>query len=238
MADVKIENSSLETKDAIRALIGMVDNVLSAHVEPRVDTLANLLLVTDAGDGEVATASDVDARVVYKGVPSIGIPYSRSELIAFFKFRDNALIIPSGGTLIQLEMDSLTDDFAYADQVNNTFVTGQLQKSGETNKAYTGNLSVVIKSAIPSVAGTHITLRLQQFVSSWSDFAVHQLPIIPISGVSTIYSFNVNVEMSILLRDFRVTLETDDTTIIPCNVEVIMRYLNHAGTGYLPARIA
>jgi len=54
------------------------DGNLLAEVTPRTDTLANLLAITDAGDGEVATATDEDALVVYRGDPvSKGRPYYR-----------------------------------------------------------------------------------------------------------------------------------------------------------------
>lgn len=43
------------------------DGNLLANVSPRVDTLANLLLVGDSGEGELAIASDADVQVLYRG---------------------------------------------------------------------------------------------------------------------------------------------------------------------------
>jgi len=48
--------------------------------------LANLLLITDAGDGEVATATDEDCQVIYRGSPSLGKPVFRSGLSLFASF--------------------------------------------------------------------------------------------------------------------------------------------------------
>ena len=56
-------------------------NVL-ANVVLRKGTLASLLTISDAGDGEIATATDVDSLVVYHGSPSVGIPYSRNGVVA------------------------------------------------------------------------------------------------------------------------------------------------------------
>lgn len=58
-------------------------NVLG-NVTPRADTLVNLLAISDAGDGEVATATDVDALVVYRGSPvSVGVPYYRDGTVGY-----------------------------------------------------------------------------------------------------------------------------------------------------------
>ena len=58
------------------------DGNLEAHVLHRKDTLVNLLAVIDAGDGEIAIASDVDSMVVYKddgsGNNVVGSEYARA----------------------------------------------------------------------------------------------------------------------------------------------------------------
>lgn len=68
---------------------------LLAQVTPRTGTLASLLAVSNAGDGEVATATDVDAQVVYKGDPSVGIPYFKSSQLWSAKMVGGFQTIPT-----------------------------------------------------------------------------------------------------------------------------------------------
>ena len=52
-----------------------------ANVVPRTGTLAFLLGISTAGDGEIASATDVDAIVKYKGTsPSVGTAFFRSKI--------------------------------------------------------------------------------------------------------------------------------------------------------------
>lgn len=52
-----------------------------ASVIPRTGTLAQLMTITDAGNGEVATATNVAAQVIYKGTsPSVPKAYFKNGL--------------------------------------------------------------------------------------------------------------------------------------------------------------
>lgn len=68
------------------------DGNIPASVVPRTGTLADLLTVSNAGDGEVATATDIHAQVIYRddgtgsivGTPVfIGITAKRAEAYMF-----------------------------------------------------------------------------------------------------------------------------------------------------------
>ena len=215
-------------------------NIL-AHVTPRVDTLANLLLVTDAGDGEVATASDFDARVVYKGSPSVGVPYSRSDLIAGFSFSDGSIVVLSGevDTNVEIDAASLIDDFSYVDAVANTFISGRLDSiDGGASKPFVLDLSVNLKALVPASAGTYVRLKIERnLAGSWTEWASIVLPIIPVSGMNPTYHFNSKIAMALGIFEYRLVLSTDDTTVMPGSVKVICRYLNTAGIGYVPVRV-
>ena len=77
------------------------DGNLIASVVPRTDTLFNLLAVADAGDGEVASATDVQALVLYQGSPSVGTPFHRaSNLITYMGGFDTSF--PNGDTTMPI----------------------------------------------------------------------------------------------------------------------------------------
>lgn len=71
---------------------------LDANVTVRTNTLAALLAVVDAGDGEIAVCSDIDAMVVYKGNPALPVVYRKTG-IDFAMFRTGSspgsLVVPT-----------------------------------------------------------------------------------------------------------------------------------------------
>lgn len=87
------------------------DGNLIANVEPRTGTLADLLLVGDSGEGEIAVATDADVQVLYRAGVPYKMPMHGHSLIAaatstfsivaaateVFVAVDNALIdVPTG----------------------------------------------------------------------------------------------------------------------------------------------
>ena len=207
-------------------------NIL-AHVTPRVDTLANLLLVTDAGDGEVATASDVDAMVVYKGNPSVGVPYNRSDSVGLFTFRDSSLVVPSGAVTIPVEIGPFTEKGSFIDDVANTFIGGKLVHDTLDTKTIKAFFNVLIVSAIPASAGTYVKLDLEQeIIDAWTTQEERILPIVPVAGMNAVYDFNFVVPMPVSTNAFRFLLSTDDTTVMPCVVDVTCNYMNYEAYGY------
>jgi hypothetical protein len=102
MADpVKIEDSSPATKQAIKTVVGFdVNDNLYANVSHRTGTLESLMQIADAGDGEIAIATDVEAYVIYTGVPSVGKPYFKNGSIATVASTLNLAFVMPGATTV------------------------------------------------------------------------------------------------------------------------------------------
>lgn len=81
-------------------------NLLTNGIVPRTDTLTNLLAVADAGNGEVAAATDTEAIVLYQGSPSVGIPFFRSGMLAIYNGTPGPVNFsaPTGDTVIPLHV--------------------------------------------------------------------------------------------------------------------------------------
>ena len=105
MANVKIEDSSAETKTAIREVVGFVGDNLMANVTLRKATLADLLVVADGGDGEIAVASDADALVVYDG-SSVGTVYPRAKAVNRVAGNLTFTSVATGATPTQLPINA------------------------------------------------------------------------------------------------------------------------------------
>jgi len=102
------------------------DGNLLAQVTPRKGTLANLLSVTDAGDGEVATASDMHAIVVYhKDIAtqeSIGLPIHKSGFDLIVNATLTPAGVPTGVTELPIASGTSVPD-NYVDAANNRLIT-------------------------------------------------------------------------------------------------------------------
>ena len=105
MANVKIEDSSAETKTAIKEIVGFVGDNLMANVTLRKATLADLLVVADGGDGEIAVASDADALVVYDG-SSVGTVYPRAKAVNRVAGNLTFTAVATGATPTQLPISA------------------------------------------------------------------------------------------------------------------------------------
>ena len=210
------------------------DGNILAHVTPRVDTLANLLLVSDAGDGEVATASDVDSRVVYRGDPSVGIEYNRAESLGMFFAHDASLIIPSGETPIQIEFDTITDERGYIDGTNNRFIGGKLEHAVEASTAITADIDITITGVQAAVAGTYVMISVEQLIGAvWTatgDYFI--VPIIPVTGTLHMYHIRGQIKLPLTFNYLRFMAQTDDTAIIICEATTIVSFKNSAGNGF------
>lgn len=68
---------------------------IDAQVSLRRDTLANLLAIVDAGDGEIAVATDFDALVEYQGDPSTTKVYRQSRRLEYARFGTSGTSIPN-----------------------------------------------------------------------------------------------------------------------------------------------
>lgn len=67
-----------------------------ANVALRKDTLANLLLVADAADGEIAVATDADVLVRYLGSPSVGTVFGRTTEVGSLYIAGAVTMVGSG----------------------------------------------------------------------------------------------------------------------------------------------
>lgn len=167
----KIEDSSAETKQAIKSVVGFdAEGNLPANVLHRRDTLANLLAIIDAGDGEIAVATDADALVVYKvvGTESVGVAHYRlpNVLSAIFSavfgpvavgtdwktfvlgsssdptIVDNSnIVIPASTDGYLLELDFIASTFIFASPDTAADWEIALQSSLDSGVTWTGYLS-------------------------------------------------------------------------------------------------
>lgn len=77
---------------------------LEATVAHRTDTLAALLSITDAPEGEIAVATDRAALVRYSGTPSVGTVFMASTLRREMIFSGGGVSVPaSTDTVIPLD---------------------------------------------------------------------------------------------------------------------------------------
>lgn len=80
-----------------------------ADIVPRTGTLASLLAVTNAGDGEIASATDFDAIVKYSGnAPSVGKPYYQSIHLGRMQVQFAAMTAIGSGAVLQLDPATLS----------------------------------------------------------------------------------------------------------------------------------
>lgn len=84
--------------------IAATGDALEATVVHRTDTLAALLSVTDAPEGEIAVATDRAALVRYSGAPSVGTVFMASTLRREMVFSGGGVSVPaSTDTVIPLD---------------------------------------------------------------------------------------------------------------------------------------
>ena len=137
------------------------------NVSLRKDTLENLLLVADAGEGEIAVATDTDALVRYLGVPSVGVVFGRSpevgRMLLLLQFVD---VAASTDTVIPFFLDG----------ASNTYITSLWD---DTNDHFTvppatfaKQLEVSFEGSFLSAGGTYVELAMQTSSdggATWTD---------------------------------------------------------------------
>lgn len=98
-----------------------------ANIVPRTGTLASLLAITNAGDGELASATDIDAIVKYSGnAPSVGKIYYKNSYLGRVSVQFLGQTSIASGTVLQLDNTTLrTSDIlsSFSISVNTTSST-------------------------------------------------------------------------------------------------------------------
>lgn len=89
-------NTVLVGADGTEMLTFDANGNIVANVALRKDTLANLLLVADAADGEIAVAIDADVLVRYLGSPSVGTVFGRTTEVGALYIAGTATAVDSG----------------------------------------------------------------------------------------------------------------------------------------------
>lgn len=89
-------NTVLVGADGTKMLTFDANGNIVANVALRKDTLANLLLVADAADGEIAVATDADVLVRYLGSPSVGTVFGRTTEVGTLYILGTVTTVGSG----------------------------------------------------------------------------------------------------------------------------------------------
>lgn len=134
---------------------------LLASVTPRTGTLATLLSIANAGNGEVATATDVNAQVVYRGDPSVGKATFRYKRATYaIAALHNTTAIPTGvATPVDFAAAGHTDPDAQVDATANVIT---LDSTIIHNSATLGFGLAVSGYIKPSAAGaTYLKLEFE-----------------------------------------------------------------------------
>jgi len=105
------------------------DGNIPAQIIPRTGILASLLAVSNAGDGELATPTDVDGVVQYKGSPSVGTLLSSPHgLVKSENGRTAFSVIGTGDSLISIST-AYEDNGLIGVADNKIYVPPKLQSS-------------------------------------------------------------------------------------------------------------
>jgi hypothetical protein len=157
---------------ALRVVSTDADGNIQANVRLRTGTLASLLAISNAGDGEIAIATDKNAYVIYKGDPSVGRAYFKNGFRSLAAGGTQFQTLPVGTTLTQLNLDTAQQDSdglvdASADIIN---IPAPLTAGNKTLVS----LSITGANPIPFAAGTafNFVLQTRQIASPSAWFAV------------------------------------------------------------------
>lgn len=180
--DVTVEDISVvadvETapvdEQMVKDVIGMdSEGNMNAHVGMRVDTVDNLIMVSDAEDGEVAIASDAESMIVYKKIGierSNGVSYNRSQHVGGFNVTSD-ILVPVNGVVTHVPFASVANDrYSLVDVVEGTFTIPVLAIGGISERASIAEIKVVMRGFAPSAA-TFFQFELQYYDgSSWLSY--------------------------------------------------------------------
>lgn len=241
MADVKLENSSAATKNAIKTICGFdVFGNLEAQVNLRKGLLADLLALTTAGDGEIAVATDFDAIVVYRvvGVDSVGKAFFRTLTImqAVIDFSPFQFIPTASEVRKQLTVTADTfDRYSLADNVNDVMrVPPELLTMGldKFSFAFIGTIEA-LAGARP--AGIEITVTINPWLIStgapYGSFYQYTKAVTTSDGSCQVpinRIFNIRASLLADIDFFAITISHTHTANIPFSGS----YLQYSIAGY------
>lgn len=170
-----------------------------ANVALRKDTLANLLLVADAGDGEIAIASDADVMVRYLGSPSVATIFGRSTQTGFL-YANGAVTLAASGSDVKLALSGTSGGSAGSNaaviallDATNSWVTCPAA-------SICSHLELSVDVPIPQAGGTVRSVALQNDTSAggdgstWGDIYRETIP--ASATLQLPVSFTKNIEAS------------------------------------------
>lgn len=139
-------------------------NLVTNGIIPRTGTLAELLAETGAGEGEVATASDVDVVVVYKG--GVPVVYPRNQALSATASILGTLLTPAEAQY-SLSITPTSSDPLGVISGGNFVIPTWLP----SNRVCVPRISGYFQSlAALTDANTNITIRLKRYNSGvWTD---------------------------------------------------------------------
>ena len=229
----------------VKDVVGIgADGDIRAIVAHRVDVIDMLSVAADSVDGEIASASDSETIVLYRGDPNtvdfpIATPFKRSREVAFFHYHDDAIVIPVGGANEPIKSSSsLGDSGGYLNMAEGSFAGAKLVSliDGNPDVPVTYEADVSIKFAFPSTSATFIRLTLEKFITSWNAVNYVAVPVIPAAGLE--YRLHLAgalvVDSALVTPKYRLSLSSDDAVIIVSEVDVLVKLLSYANDGYVP----
>lgn len=221
---------SINRNELIRALeqlgypVPDADGNLQANVTPRTGTLADLLTVTDAGDGEIATATDIEALVLYQGSPSVAKPMLRGvSVIAGAEVDSTVTSFPVGTAFTPIPLVLATVGLASPTGIVSPADDAFIMPSWFSSYSIAGkraliNLKMSLNLLLVSVtAGTQYDIKFQgRRAGSWIDISPVRSNVIPAGAVSIALSESMSIllkpELLNLFDAFRVVLRHDAGT--------------------------
>ena len=214
-------------KSVTPAQFGIVEkdadgNVL-ANVVPRTGTLVSLLAISDAGDGEVATATDVEALVVYRGDPSVGQPYYKDNTAAMV---GGTIGFTSVGVGVEV-IPTLTAEYDPASLlVANEIVLPALPRVVGSKLTYKATINVFTSNTIP--VGEFIKCHVEGWDITTLAWKFKAKPAVAWSHDATIAPDNTMVD---LLSDVDTWFESGNTNETS-KLRLVLSH-NNAGTLFL-----
>lgn len=212
------------------------NGVLRASVTHRLDTISNLMLVTDAGDGEIGIASDKDTFVIYRGLPSLPLAFERSVAVGFFQYKIWLLPLLAG-TDNHLLIDTLTHETGdFVDVAASTFSAALLGHDTEPNRS--AHLTLFVTVALFTVTdGTYAEIEVQVEESgAWVTLSVQAKQVVPLINVdgTVTAQFSLIAEPNIAeaLRQLRIKLIHDNSVDLMGIGYVRCKYENYLPEGY------
>lgn len=200
-----------------------------ADIVPRTGTLATLLAVTNAGNGEIASATDIDALVKYTGnSPSVGKAYFKNDWIGTLEFRCLGDTAIANGQVIQLDPASLqvfgpisSNSSLTSTLINNTSSSNNyIDFTNIVNSGLGNNYRVEMRVKVnwpadPTFDGARRGITAQQGTTPTSFSAVDIWAVSFVAGSNVTISTPMFTSLNITSSHFMRVLAAHNATVLP-----------------------